>query len=186
MNNHDYRKLFYDILYFFLHFELCLGNCLCLDDTRHYADDYNHQPIDAGNAHEKDYFHFSAPDFTEDLTIGFSNGYTGHGDEKWEVIVGGGKGDSFSIRPGNAGRAQVAMKMPFPNREQYEEVRKNFAVRMTDGNIALYSADSDGSIKDLIVEWNDDTIIKSYYNTLTVTGGWGGSGTARVRGVCRN
>ena len=47
-------------------------DCEILDDSRLYAPVYNHQPIDAGNANQKDYFHFSAPDFTK---AGFSNNY---------------------------------------------------------------------------------------------------------------
>ena len=44
------------------------------------------EPIDDENAHEKNYFYISAPDFTKDLMIGFSNGYTGPSDDKWEII----------------------------------------------------------------------------------------------------
>ena len=32
------------------------------DHMRHYPDHYNHQVVDHGNAHFKDYFHISAPD----------------------------------------------------------------------------------------------------------------------------
>ena len=176
-------------IYLILHSDQYLGNCLCLDDTRKYANHYNHQPIDAGNAHEKDYFHVSAPDFNKDLVIGFSNGYTGHGDKKLEIILGGGsdKGPRtlFGIRPGNAGTT-VSTARTFSNSNEYNQVRNNFIVQVTDGNIALYSADSDGNKKSLIVEWTNTGITKSYYKTLTVTGGFGGSGTVRVRGVCRN
>ena len=55
---------------------------------------------------------------------------------------------------------------------------------MNDGNISVYSANSDGTKGDLILEWNDDTILKSHFNTLTVTGGFGGTGNARIRGIC--
>ena len=77
----------------------------------------------------------------------------------------------------------LATYRPFENRTESERLRNNFAVQMNDGNISVYSANSDGTIGDRILEWNDETIVKSHYNTLTVTGG-GGSGNARIRGIC--
>ena len=101
------------------------------------------------------------------------------------MIVGGWKGTGFAIRPGNEGKANLkATKRTSLN--YYNQVRNNFIVQVTDGNIALYLADSDGNKKNRIVEWNNTGITKSHYKTLTVTGGFGGSGTVRVRGVCRN
>ena len=58
------------------------------------------------------------------------------------------------------------------------------AVQVSDGNIALYSANSDGTKQDLIVEWNDNTIVKSDFNTLTLAGGYGGTGNVQTRGFC--
>ena len=62
--------------------------------------EYNHQAVDVGNAHKKAYFHISAPGL-KNLHIGFSNGYTGHNDDKWEAIAGGANGIEFVIRQGN-------------------------------------------------------------------------------------
>ena len=121
------------------------------------------------------------------ISIGFSNGYTGHADAKWEIIAGGNLGREFVIRPGNAGTHFAVGTFTThtnPDRTQWEQVRNNFAVQVTDGNIAIYAADSNGLKGDLILEWNDDTIVKSHYDTLTVTGGHGGTGDVRVRGVC--
>ena len=72
------------------------------------------------------------------------------------------------------------------DRTQWEEVRDNLAVQVRDGNIAIYSANPDGTKKDLIVEWDDDTIVKSDLNTLTVTGGFGGRGFVQIRGICES
>ena len=61
------------------------------------------------------------------------------------------------------------------------------AVQVSDGNIALYSANSDGTKQDLIVEWNDNTIVKSDLNTLTLTGQNAvspGTGNVQTRGFC--
>ena len=140
--------------------------------------------MDDGNAHEKDYFYISAPDFTKDLNIGFSNGYTGHRDKKWEIVAGGFFGREFVIRQGNAGARILARYGRFADSSEWERLRSNLAVQVIDGKIALYSANSNGTKKDLLVEWNDDTIIKSDLNTLTITGGYGGTGNVQISGVC--
>ena len=117
------------------------------------------------------------------FSIGFSNGYTDHNDAKWEIIAGGYNGREFVIRPGNAGTHIVAAHTN-ADTTQWEQVRDNFAVQLTDGKIAVYAADLNGIKGDLILEWNDDTIVKSDFDTLTITGGFGGSGPVRVKGVC--
>ena len=195
-----------------------LDHCNYLFHHGIYADEYNHQVVDNGNANQKDYFHIIANDFTRDLnqgfeidalnsdfdlqraiwrqnvgtnfktlvSIGFSNGYTNHNDAKWEIVAGGYLGTEFVIRNGNAGSPILAVHSTYPNTSQWEQVRNHFAVQVTDGNIALYETDSDGVKGDVIVEWNDDSIVKSELNTLTVSGGYGGTGVVRVRGVCAN
>ena len=70
------------------------------------------------------------------------------------------------------------------DRTQWEQVRDHLAVQVRDGNIALYSANPDGTKADLLVEFNDEAIVKSDLNTLTITGGFGGTGNAQIRGVC--
>ena len=129
--------------------------------------------------------HNVSTNFKTLVSIGFSNGYTGHNDEKWEIVAGGALGTEFVIRNGNAG-APILAAHRTPNTSQWEEVRNHFAVQVTDGNIALYETDYDGVKGDVIVEWNDDSIVKSELNTLTVSGGYGGTGVVRVRGVCAN
>ena len=57
-------------------------------------------------------------------------------------------------------------------------------MQVSDGNIALYKANPDGSKGYLIVGWNDDTIVKADLNTLTLTGGHGGTGNVETRGFC--
>ena len=145
--------------------------------------EYNHQAVDVGNANEKTYFHISAPEL-RNLHIGFSNGYTDHNDAKWEAIAGGANGIEFVIRQGNFPKGILNARRRYADRTKWEEVRDSFAIQVRDGNIAIYSANPDGTKKDLIVEWDDETIVKAELNTLTVTGGFGGRGTARIRGVC--
>lgn len=158
----------------------------CLDEDRFLGNSYNHQPIDAGNAQEKNYFHISAPDWTlAPLIIGFSDGYTDHNDAKWEIVLGGYSGKEFLIRPGNVGATKLA-RILNDDSTLFEQLRENMAVQLTDGNISVYTADSSGVKRDLVIEWNDDTIIKADHNTLTMSGGYGGTGNVRVRGVCAN
>ena len=154
-----------------------------MDETRFLENEYYHQSIDLGNAHEKAYFHISAPDLIN-LHIGFSNGYTDHNDAKWEAIAGGANGIEFVIRKRNWPKGIIYARNRYPDRTKWEEVRDNFAVQVRDGNIAIYSADSDGIKKEMLAEWNDDTIVKSDLNTLTMAAGFGGSGNVRIRGVC--
>ena len=156
-----------------------------MDETRFLTNEYSHQAIDVGNAHEKNYYHISAPGFIQDLAIGFSNGYTGHTDAKWEIIAGGRRGTEFVIRKGNC-CVPILARHRNEDRTQWEQVRDNLAVQVTDGNIAIYSANSDGTKADLLVELNDDTIVKSDLNTLTMTGGYGGSGFVRIRSICES
>ena len=117
------------------------------------------------------------------FSIGFSNGYTNHHDAKWEIINGGYSGREFVIRPGNAGTHWAAIHTN-ADRTQWEQVRDSFAVQVTDGKIAVYKADSNGIKGDLILEHNDASIVKSDYDTLTMTGGFSGTGTVRVKGIC--
>ena len=95
-----------------------------MDETRFLKNEYNHQAIDVGSAHEKTYFHISAPDFSKDLAIGFSNGYTDHNDAKWEIIAGGAGGIEFVIRQGNCCVPLVARRR-YADRTKWEEVRDN-------------------------------------------------------------
>ena len=44
------------------------------------------------------YLHFSAPNFTNDIVIGFSNDFNGDDDQKWEIVIGGWNGIRHVIR----------------------------------------------------------------------------------------
>ena len=81
--------------------------------------------IDDGNAHEKTYFHISAPDFTCCLHIGFSNGFTDHEDEKWEIIVGGFYGRQFAIRHGNNGAPLLVRDGRYEDDTKFQQVKSN-------------------------------------------------------------
>ena len=67
---------------------------------------------------------------------------------------------------------------------QWEQVKKNFVVQVTDGKIGVYAADTHGIKGTLIVEKNDNRIVKSELNTLTASATKYSQGTARIRGVC--
>ena len=127
--------------------------------------------------------HFSTASKTPIFSIGFSNGYNDHLDDKWEIVAGGRNGTEIIMRAGN-----YEKNLPTLARNDttnlYQQIRNNFVLEVNDGQIALYAADSNGVKGNVIVEWNDDTIVKSFLNTLTVTGGFGGSGVVRVKGIC--
>ena len=71
-----------------------------LDVTKFFNTKYNYQLIDE-NALDYDFFHFNAKDFTYDIHIGFSNGFNGHNDKKWEIVLGGWAGKQHVIRDQN-------------------------------------------------------------------------------------
>ena len=54
-----------------------------------------------GNLQIYDFIQINAPDFTKTLCIGFSNGFSGHNDDKWEIVLGGWGGKKHVIRHGN-------------------------------------------------------------------------------------
>ena len=79
-----------------------LGPNYCdLDESKFVAEGYNYEMI-VENAQNYDYFQFNAPDFTNDILIGFSNGFSGHDDSKWEIVIGGWEGLQHVIRDGNS------------------------------------------------------------------------------------
>ena len=71
-----------------------------VDETQFLPSGYNYQMI-LDNAHTYDYFQFNAPDFNNDVVIGFSNGFTGHDDSKWEIVLGAWFGTKDLIRDAN-------------------------------------------------------------------------------------
>ena len=73
-----------------------------LDVSRYFNTRYWYQVM-GGNVQNYDYFHFNATAFTGGLCIGFSNGFNGHKDAKWEIVLGGWGGKKHVIRAKNQG-----------------------------------------------------------------------------------
>ena len=93
-----------------------LGPNYCdLDESKFMAAGYNYEMI-VENAQNYDYFQFNAPDFTNDIHIGFSNGFSGHDDSKWEIVIGGWTGTIHVIRDGNSSPLYGLVKKQNPNR----------------------------------------------------------------------
>ena len=86
-----------------------------LDVTRFFNTRYWYQVM-GGNAQIYDYFHINAPDF-DNIFIGFSNGFTGHDDDKWEIVLGGWGGKQHVMRYGN--RKSILVKKNYPNRSEF-------------------------------------------------------------------
>ena len=72
--------------------------------------------------------------------------------------------------------------MTFIFRDEFDQLKNDFIVQVTDGNIGIYFSNL-GAKGDLVLQLNDDRINKSILDTLVVTGGYKGSGNIRVRGV---
>ena len=93
-----------------------LGPNYCdLDKYKFVAAGYNYEMI-FENAQNYDYFQFNAPDFTNDILIGISNGFSGHDDSKWEIVIGGWTGTIHVIRDGNSSPLYGLVKKQNPNR----------------------------------------------------------------------
>ena len=78
-----------------------MPNYCNLDVTKFVDAGYNYK-IYLQNAQKYDYLQFNAPDFNNDIHIGFSNGFSGHDDSKWEIVIGGWEGLQHVIRDGNS------------------------------------------------------------------------------------
>ena len=103
----------------------CPTNNHQLDMERRFTGEYYYQLID-NNAHTFDCFHISAPGFSNDIHIGFSNGCKSHDDEKWEIVLGGWSGTRHVIRDGNQSPKYGLVKRESCS-DQFcsEEARKN-------------------------------------------------------------
>ena len=157
-----------------------------LDKRMDFPEKYNYQKVDSA-AHFKDYFRFSS-DFSNDIVLGFSDGFNGHDDSKWEVVIGGWFADRHVIRFGNQTPDQGLVRV-FTTPTKFNELRKDFIVQVIDGQIAVYKSDS-GRKGDVVMKLNDSRIKKSELNTLVATGGrkeWyrngGGAGYIQFNGV---
>ena len=155
--------------------------CELASDKIYFNTEYKYRVID-DNAQFKDYFRIIADDFTNDIHLGFSNGFTGHDDEKWEIVLGGWSGSTHVIRDANQTPIYGLVASYEGNRSQFIQLRKDFIVQVTDGNIGIYFSES-GSKGDLVLELNDERIKKSELNTLVASGGYGGSGHMQFNGV---
>ena len=93
-----------------------LGPNYCdLDESQFVDAGYNYEML-VENAQNYDYFQFNASDFTNDIHIGFSNGFSGHDDSKWEIVIGGWTGTKHLIRDGNASPINGLVQKQSPNR----------------------------------------------------------------------
>ena len=111
----------------------------------------------------------------------FSDGFNGHADNKWEIVIGGWNASKHVIRDGNQTPiGGLVSKLTTP--EDYDQLKKDFIVQVTDGNISVYSSKF-GSKGNLVIELNDQRIKKSKLNTLVASGGWYRYGNLRFRGV---
>ena len=164
-----------------------------LDVSRFLNTRYWYQMM-GGNVHVYDFVQIKAPNFKDNIFIGFSNGFSGHNDDKWEIVLGGWGGKKHVIRYGN--RKSILAQKSDSNRSyfssqsffqvifrhEFDQWKQDFIVQVTDGNIGVYVAVQDAK-GDLILELNDERIKKSELDTIVASGGWGGSGNIQIRGV---
>ena len=67
-------------------------------------------------------------------------------------------------------------------RTQFDDLKKDFIVEVQDNYIRIFSFDEK---EELVISLYDKRIRKSMLNTLVASGGFGGSGSMRIRGIVR-
>ena len=153
-----------------------------LDENMDFPLKYKYQKVDSA-AHFKDYFQISS-NFGNNIHLGFSDGFNGHDDAKWEIVIGGWFATKHVIREGNQ-VPKNGLVSEDTTKTAYEQLREDFIVQVTDGSIAVYQSDS-GRKGAVVIELNDQRIKKSELNTLVASGGspyWGGDGYIQFIGV---
>ena len=131
----------------------------------HVPNKYDYQKVDEA-AHFKDYFRISSNNMTNDIHLGLSDGYNCHGDDKWEIIIGGWNGTQHVMSDRNHG---THLAKESSSREKFDQLKNDFILQCTDGKIAVYQSDS-GRKGILIIEINDQRIKKSKLNTVFLSG----------------
>ena len=138
-----------------------------LDESMNFGKKYRYQKVDS-SANFKNYFRISS-DFSNDIHLGFSNGHNGHDDAKWEIVIGGWHATKHVIRNGNQ-TPTYGLVSEATNQAEFNQLRNDFIVQVTDGRIAVYKSDS-GRKGDVVIQWNDRKIKKSELNTLVASAG---------------
>jgi len=158
-----------------------------LNEKMTFDEKYRYQKVDSA-ANFKDYFRISS-NFDNDIHLGFSNGFNGHDDAKWEIVLGGWHAEKHVIRYGNQ-TPDEGLVSERTSQFQYDQLKKDFIVQVVDHNIAVYMSTVSGQKGELIIDWTDKRIKKSELNTLVASGGASGwykegkkAGTIQFNGV---
>ena len=141
-----------------------------LSESINFDEKYRYRKVDSA-AHFKNYFRISS-DFSNDIHLGFSNGHNGHDDAKWEIVIGGWHATKHVIRNGNQTPGE-GLVSELTNQAEFNQLRNDFIVQVTDGRISVYKSES-GRKGAVVIELNDQKIIKSKLNTLVASGGKSG------------
>ena len=72
--------------------------------------------------------------------------------------------------------------MSFLLRDEFNKLKQDFIIEINDGLIQIYFSNL-GNKKQLFLQLNAETIVKSKLNTLLVKGNSSGSGRIRLRGT---
>ena len=158
----------------------CMINCFGDDNSVNLNPTlenlYDYQVI-LDNAADFMEFRFQAPEFTNDIHLGFSAS-PGHNDPKWEIVIGGWYGTRSVIRTSNQ-TPHLGVATVVHSREVYDELRKEFFVKVQDGRIAIHHSDN-GQMGDVFMEYKSMNIIKDQLQFLLASGGFGGRGSMQI------
>ena len=126
------------------------------------------------NANGYSYFQVDGSEFSNDIHIALSK-FSGHSDEKWEIVIGGWSGAQSVIRHRDAS-SKLTLVTENHSKTYFNSMRGDIRVFVTDGELTV----RDGS--DIFMQYQDSLIVKSELKYLLVSGGWGGHGTYKIFG----
>ena len=158
----------------------CMINCFGGDDSANLnptLDNIYAYEVILDNASDYMEFRFQAPEFTNDIHLGFS-GSPGHDDPKWEIVIGGWYGTRSVIRTANQ-HPHLGVATVVHPREVYDELRKEFFVKVQDGRIAIHHSEN-GLMGEVFMEYKSTNIVKDQLPFLLASGGFGGRGPLHI------
>ena len=136
-------------------------------------DEYDYRVV-IDNANEYSYFQVDGSEFSNDIHISLSK-FSGHTDEKWEIVIGGWSGLQSVIRLRDAS-SNVRKLTEKHSKTFFNSIKSDIRVFVTDGELLIRGN------SDIFIQYKDSLIKKNELTYLLVSGGYGGHGTYKIFG----
>ena len=125
-------------------------------------------------ANEYSYFQIDGSEFNNDIHISFSK-FSGHSDEKWELVIGGWSGFKSVVRLRNAA-SNVRKLTKNHSKTLFDSIKNDIRVYVTDGELLVRGESY------IFIQYRNSLIKKNELRYLLVSGGFGGHGTYKIFG----